>query len=129
MSSSSSSSSSSVGKGTRKTPNSVKEANDEIASRKFASTPSSEVRKKAPTVTRKPSIKSLADPFELIEAKNLDGLKELIKKAPGELKKKDRNGKSLMIAACEKDQDAIVKYLAENSEDLISTDTPTGTPL
>lgn len=31
-----------------------------------------------------------------------------------------------MIVACEKDQDAIVKYLADVCEDLISTDTPAG---
>ncbi len=64
--------------------------------------------------------------FEAVEMNQIDVLKDLIQKSPLDINKIDSSGKTLMIIACEKGYEQIVKYLADNNDSLIRIDTPLG---
>ena len=53
-------------------------------------------------------------------------LKAIVAENPSDILKEDVRGNSLMCIACENGFDAIVKYLADNNETLLTKDTPTG---
>lgn len=64
--------------------------------------------------------------FEAVEMNRLDVLKEKLQMNPLDITKTDLSGRTLMILACEHGFESIVKYLADNSDDLVSHDTPLG---
>ena len=117
VSSSSSSSSSSPASSTRKP---TKSTDEELRSRKFSYTTASTTDK--PKKTYKPRLTA----FEAVEQNKLKDLKEVLELTPSEAKQVDKNGKTLLIVACEKGHDEIVKYLAENYEELKAMDNSAG---
>ena len=64
--------------------------------------------------------------FEAVEQNRLDIVKQKLQMAPLDICKQDLSGRSLMIIACERGHENIVKYLADNSDSLLSMDTPLG---
>lgn len=116
------------------TSSSVREAEEEITeitSRKFTISPSppSTPTKQSQSefsVRAVSSTKLKMTIFDAVKANELDTLKDLIQKSPVDIRKIDSSGNTLMIIACEKGYEQIVKYLADNNDELLRIDTPLG---
>ena len=64
--------------------------------------------------------------FEAVEMNRLDVVKEKLRMSPLDISKTDLSGRTLLILACEHGFEAIAKYLADNSDELVARDTPLG---
>ena len=112
------------------TSSSVRQAEEDIQSRKFNFSPSPQ----PPTVNKEldfnvkviNTTKVKLSAVEAVELNQLETLKEIVKENSLEMMKKDKEDRTLMAIACEHGFDKIVRYIADNNDSLISVDTPLG---
>ena len=112
------------------TSSSVRQADEDIQSRKFNFSPSPQ----PPTVSKDGDFnvkvinttKVKLTAIEAVELNQLETLKEIVKGNPLEMMKKDKDERTLMAIACEHGFDKIVRYIADNNDSLISVDTTLG---
>jgi len=100
---------------------SIHNASDEIASQKFEESPRLDY-----VATSSLSKVVNLSLFEAVEMNRLDVIKEKLQMSPLDITKTDVSGRTLLIKACEDGFEGIIKYLADNSDELISMDTPLG---
>lgn len=114
-------------KRSNKTSSSVRDAENEISSPRFdlhESPPESRLEVKS--ISHRTPSRPQYNIFECVEQNRLEALKEILQLNPLDITKTDLSGRSLMILACENGFENIVKFLADNSDDLLSMDTPLG---
>lgn len=104
---------------------SVRDAENEITSQKFDFSPSHS-QMAFQSLQSKTTTNVNMTTFEAVELNRLDILKEKLQMSPLDISKTDLSGRSLMILACEYGFESIVKYLADNSDELINKDTTLG---
>lgn len=104
---------------------SVREAENEIQSQKFEFSPA-QSRAESRSIQIAETTNVNMNIFEAAEMNRIDILKSKLQMSPLDITQTDLSGKSLLILACEKGHVNIVKYLVDNSDDLLMMDTCQG---